>query len=422
MKVLFLVYSPQNSFEKFAEKQQTNFPWVDAMIKELSHNNEITIGVVVPIRDAKFLKKANVKFSIYGVPDLAVPRSLVSRLPKKVQLSQQPATFSHLLEAIGDFNPDIIQVFGTENIFGMVQLYSKVPMVIHFQGSVLVVATKWFTGLTKWEQFRALSIRKIVYRYGNFLEYFTFKERGQREELIMKNCRYYIGRTSFDRKLARLFSPRASYYFCQEFIREDFFTHKWDAPLTDTITCFSILKGVTYKGIDLLIDAFAMVNRYTSIKIEFKICGVSEHEEVVTILKKRKYGTNCWSHFKFLGKLDTMSLITELTSSNFYIHPSYMENSSNSICEAMALGMPVIATNAGGTNSLITDDHDGILVQEGDPYSMAAAIFELYSNYQKAISIGNKARERAVQRHQPSKLGEEMVSIYKSIISEREMS
>ena len=99
-----------------------------------------------------------------------------------------------------------------------------------------------------------------------------------------------------------------------------------------------------------------------------------------------------------------------------------MENSSNSICEAMALGMPVIATNAGGTKTLISDDHDGIIVQEGDPYSMASAIIELITNYEKATSMGKNARERAFQRHQPSKLKEEMICIYQRIISEYKMS
>ena len=423
MKVLFLVYSPQNSLEYFAERRQTNFPWVDAMILELSKsNNELAIGLVVPIRSANFQKWIHEEISIYGVPDLKVPQSPVSRLTNRARLSQGSEIISHTLEAITDFNPDIIQVFGTENIFGIIQLYTKVPVVIHFQGSVLVVATKWFVGLTKWEQFRALSFRKMLTRSGSFFEYFTFRERGQREEVIMKQCRYFIGRTSFDRKLTGFFSPEASYYLCQEFIREDFFKHKWEVPRTNNITCISILKGVTYKGLDLLLDASAILNRYAAIKIEFKICGVSENEEVVTILKRRNYGGDIWSQFIFLGKLDSKSLIDELVSSNFYIHPSYMENSSNSICEAMALGMPVVATNAGGTNSLINDDLDGILVQEGDPYSIAAAIIELSTNYHKAISIGNRARERAVQRHHPSKLKEEMISIFRSIISERELS
>lgn len=423
MRVLFLIYSPQQSLERFAESRRTNFPWVDAMLDEfLKFNNELAIGLVVPVKNSDSGKKISDKVSLYAVTELGIKRKLPYNLRKKVFAGQYSEIIAQTLAAVDDFNPDIIQVFGTENIFGMIQPYTKVPVIIHFQGSVQVVASKWFTGLTKWEQFRALSFRKILYRYGTFFEYFTFRERGQREEVIMKNCRYYIGRTSFDRKLTRFFSPESAYYFCPEFIREEFFRHNWEVPLSDSITCISILKGVTYKGLDLLLDASALLNHYTSVNVEFKICGVSEHEEVVSILKRRNYGIDCWSRFKFLGKLDSASLINELKSSNFYIHPSYMENSSNSICEAMALGMPIVATNVGGTNSLITDDQDGILIQEGDPYSLAAAIIELCSNYNKAVIMGDRAREKAVHRHQPSILREEMVSIFKKVISERKMS
>ncbi len=423
MRVLFLIYSPQHSLERFVERRQTNFPWVDAMLDELSkYNNELTIGLVVPVQNSNSGKRVSDMISIYAVTEIKVKKKPFSSSRKKVTSGQYSEVIAQTLAAVEDFNPDIIQIFGTENIFGMIQPYTNVPVIIHFQGSVQVVASKWFTGLTKWEQFRMLSFRKLLYRYGNFFEYFTFRERGQREEIIMKNCRYYIGRTSFDRKLTGLFSPESTYYFCPEFIRQEFFMHKWEVPLTNSITCISILKGVTYKGLDLLLDASTLLNHYTSVKVEFKICGVSEYEEVVSILKKRNYGSDCWSHFKFLGKLDSTRLINELESSNFYIHPSYMENSSNSICEAMALGMPIVATNVGGTNSLITDDQDGILVQEGDPYSLAAAIIELYSNYNKAVSMGERAREKAIQRHQPSILKEEMISIFKKVISERKMS
>ena len=93
-----------------------------------------------------------------------------------------------------------------------------------------------------------------IYRYGSFFEYFTFMERGYREEIIMKSCKYFIGRTSFDRRLIKLLSPGATYFLCEEFIRNEFFMNKWEFPLTKNITCISILKGVTYKGIDLLID------------------------------------------------------------------------------------------------------------------------------------------------------------------------
>jgi len=416
MKVLFLVYSPQESLEKFSELTKTNFPWVDVMVKELSGSEEISIGLVVPLKQVNFQKTQKGNIVIYGVPDLVVSQRTVDFILKRRTSLQNPEILSYTIKAINDFNPDIIQIFGTENIFGLIQGKTKQPVVIHFQGSVMVVATKWFSGISKWEQIRALSIRKLFYRSGCFFEYFTFKDRGLREEIIMQSCKYFVGRTDFDRRLIKLLSPEANYFFCEEFIRNEFFSAKWEVPLTNTISCISTLKGVTYKGLDLILDTLDLLHRYTSLKVDFRICGVSENEEVVKILRRRDRKGKLMSHIQFLGKLDTSSLISELKSSNFFIHPSYIENSSNSICEAMALGMPVIATRVGGTDSLINDGINGILVQEGDPFSMAAAIQELANNYEKAVSIGHNARDKAIQRHQTQRLREEMISIYQRII------
>ena len=78
MKVLFLVYSPQKSFDAFSERYQTNFPWVDALIKELSGSEKINIGLVVPIKEPKFQITTKEKILIYGVPDLTVGRPPVN--------------------------------------------------------------------------------------------------------------------------------------------------------------------------------------------------------------------------------------------------------------------------------------------------------------------------------------------------------
>lgn len=417
MRVLFLVYSPQKSFEEFSKQHQTNFPWVDALIKELYGSEEITIGLVVPVKDDNFRLKTTEKISIYGVPEIFPSKSSFGFFHKWKDLLPETEILSNALKAIDDFAPDIIHVFGTENIFGLIQQSIQQPVVIHFQGSVLVVASKWFAGITRWEQIRALTLRKLIYRYGNFFEYFTFRARGLREENIMRNSSYFLGRTSFDQRLIKLLSPGSTYFFCNEFLRKEFFETKWSLPLTNQVSCISILKGVTYKGLDLLFDTLFVLNRYSSLRVEFKICGVSENEEVVSIVRKRHGHKKILQQIRFLGKLNTTDLIDEMKSANLFIHPSYIENSPNSVCEAMALGMPVIATNAGGTNSLINDGHDGILVQEGEPYSMAAAIIEMSANHEAALLIGKNARERAMRRHQPEILREELVGIYKNIIS-----
>jgi glycosyltransferase involved in cell wall biosynthesis len=83
----------------------------------------------------------------------------------------------------------------------------------------------------------------------------------------------------------------------------------------------------------------------------------------------------------------------------------------------MLLGMPAVATYAGGVSSLLTDKKEGILVQDGDPYAMAGAIAELIRQRNYANSLGVNARDRAIARHDPGKIVNDVINIYSSVIS-----
>jgi len=418
MRILFLVYAPNKSLTSFLEKKSTISPWVDSMLEEIVKCEQIIAGLAIPIFDNASQKMQRDGIALYGLPDRNLVQISKQLWPRTSISNENDELLNFTEKAIDDFKPDIIQIFGTENKFGMIQSKISIPILIHFQGSVQVVSVKWFTGITRFEQFRSSSMRNIIYRKGIYHEYFRFKEKGTREELIIKKCKYFVGRTNFDRRLISLLSPKAKYFHCDEFIRRGFYESQWNLPLSDNISCISILKGVTYKGIDLLLETVALLTRYSAINITLKICGVREAEEVVTILKRKHHRDTSMSRIRFLGNLGTDALISELYDSNFYVHPSYMENSSNSICEAMALGMPVIATNVGGTSSLIQDGVDGLLVQEGEPYSLAAAIVELINNYDYARFLGQNAREKSKHRHNPDVLREKMINIYQTILSE----
>jgi len=65
---------------------------------------------------------------------------------------------------------------------------------------------------------------------------------------------------------------------------------------------------------------------------------------------------------------------------------------------------------------LIKDGEDGILIQEGEPYSLAAAINELINNYDYAKLLGKHARERSQTRHNPDTIKARMMNIYNTII------
>ena len=105
-----------------------------------------------------------------------------------------------------------------------------------------------------------------------------------------------------------------------------------------------------------------------------------------------------------------------LVDSDIYCHVSHIENSPNSVCEAMLIGMPIVATFAGGTNSILKDGEEGYLVQDGDPYSTAGIIQKMANSFEVCRSLGIKAREKASKRHNPENVAKELLESYHKIM------
>jgi len=418
MRILFLVYAQQKSFGEFCSQPKTRFSWVDALIDRLTKVVDTSIGVAVPTHDKTFQKANKDEIALYGLPNPPEKR-FFKKIYNSLTYREENLNINNFtFQAVSDFKPDIIQIFGSENPFGLIIKNLNIPVIIHIQGYLLVWKVKWFTAISRWEQFRYESLKNLLIMQGSYHEYNIFMKRAEREAIILKNCRYFMGRTDFDKKIISLLSPDSKYFHCEEFIRKDFFERSWNFPLGGLVKCVSILKATSYKGIELLVETSLILKQYSAFPVEFSICGVSEEEEIIAIIKKKYRKETDFSNVRFLGRLSSLELVDQLCSSNFYVHPSYIENSPNSVCEAMALGMPVISTNVGGINSMITDKKEGLLVQEGEPYSLAAAIVELINNYEAANLLGIKARERSLKRNDSEKIMAQLLNIYNTILSE----
>lgn len=416
MKILYVAYSQQNSSISSANSTITQFPWVNTLLNEMAKYGNFTIALAVPVDGDELQKNQKDGITLYGLPnpqERNIFKQFFDRLTGVIEKSE---INSYLNKIICDFEPDIIEIFGSENPFGMIAKEQSKPVIIHIQGYLLVCLGKWFAGMSKCQQFRYSSFKNILLYRGIYHGYYIFKKRAEREAIILKNCKYFLGRTSFDKRIVKFFSPDSTYFHCEEFIRKEFFEKQWNLPLQNEITCVSVLKGTSYKGIDLLVEALLILRKQSTLTFKFKICGVSDDEEIVKFIKKKFKKEINSINIKFLGRLSTGDLIMELCSSNFYLHPSYIENSPNSVCEAMVLGMPIISTNVGGVSSLIHDRIEGILVQEGEPYSLVAAINELINNYEYANLIGINARRRAIQRHDPNEIVKRLNEIYDTIL------
>jgi glycosyltransferase involved in cell wall biosynthesis len=418
MKILYLLFNQQDSLMGSNKSPRISLSWVDALIDELVKCDSVEIALAVPLNDNTFQKGEKNGITLFGLPN-PEEKNFIKKAYNRITNAYENANVnSYISQAIDEFKPDIIQIFGSENIFGLIAKEQSIPVIIHIQGYLLVWQGKWFTGISKWDQFRYAGIKDLLLMRGTYNSFFAFTKRAETEAIILENCKYFMGRTNFDKRIASLISPNSTYFHCEEFIRKMFFEKQWDFPLQDEIKCISIIRATSYKGVDLLYKVFLILEKYSGLSFKFRICGTSENDDIIKIIKKKYRKEIDHINIEYLGKLTPEVLVDELCNSNIYVHPSYIENSPNSVCEAMALGMPIIATNVGGVSDLIEDEVEGILVQEGEPYSFAGALVELTNNYEKAKQFGRNARTKAFKRHNPDDILKDILKIYKTIIYE----
>lgn len=98
---------------------------------------------------------------------------------------------------------------------------------------------------------------------------------------------------------------------------------------------------------------------------------------------------------EFTGKLSKKEWIIKAEEYNVFINTTNIDNTPVSVIEAMALGLPIISTNAGGIPHLIEHKHTGMLVEKGDFKQMSEAIKELVSKDNLVINLSENARRYA---------------------------
>jgi glycosyltransferase involved in cell wall biosynthesis len=95
--------------------------------------------------------------------------------------------------------------------------------------------------------------------------------------------------------------------------------------------------------------------------------------------------------------------------------PSYSEGSPNVLLEAMAAGLPIVATNAGGIVEIAVDGATALIVPAGDAQAFSRAVLRLRSDPTLACRLGAQAKSEAA-RYSPDAYVEAMLEIYRSVL------
>lgn len=106
-----------------------------------------------------------------------------------------------------------------------------------------------------------------------------------------------------------------------------------------------------------------------------------------------------------------------LADADVFVLPSRSEGMSNALLEAMASGLPAVATDVGGNRECLADGECGILVPPEDPGALAAALESLTANPQDRRQLGERARARVDQRYDLERILERTEILYRELLA-----
>lgn len=325
---------------------------------------------------------------------------------------------NRLLEVIEDFKPDVIHVFGTETFFATIQDFTTIPVVIHLQGLINPILNAYYpVNLSKWDFI-------LSYKYfftnskfnGPISSFNSLKKQAVKEAKIIKNAKYLMGRTDWDHSLVQFYNTNVNYFHINEVMRPGFYEDLTkNKNLNKHITIVSTISPAVYKGLDLILKTAQLLNNETNVEFVWKLVGINQSDKLLKHFEKALHVSHEKLNIKCLGIKTPEELIKLLNDSDLFIHPSYIDNSPNSVCEAQMIGLPVFACNVGGVSSLIKNNETGILVPSNGMFELACQIKTFYNDRKSFLKIGEQARSASIFRHNKKLIKQDIFSAYLSM-------
>lgn len=178
----------------------------------------------------------------------------------------------------------------------------------------------------------------------------------------------------------------------------------------DNVIILNVGRLHPQKGQACLIEAFNLVYKNNN-RLRLIIVGKGCLEDE---LKDKVRKLNLEKEIAFLRDRKDISEI--LLFSDIFVFPSFYEGFGIALIEAMASGLPVIASNIDVLKELIDNNINGILIEKGDHRKLAETISGLIDNIELRHYLGRNAREKAIKLSDPIRYTKKLEDIYKALV------
>ena len=170
------------------------------------------------------------------------------------------------------------------------------------------------------------------------------------------------------------------------------------------------------KGQEEFVRAAALIRSDFGGRVEFLIAGEdnSRGGEYRARIERLVHELNLADDVRLLGRVeDAPSLFVKL---DVLVSASYSEAFGLAMAEALVCGVPVVATETSGSQSIIEDGVNGLLVPRGDVRALAAAVASLLSDEERRLALGASARHSARERFSLKRMVEATERVYEEAL------
>lgn len=387
-------------------------------------NSMIELGICFPVEDVSGINcEEKGRLRLKGTNTLCYPFAENLATPEIYDASIE-IRFKEILD---DFRPDMMHIFGTEfpHTLAMTRAFDRPERIlVGIQGLCFACADAYMADLPE-RVINRRTFRDRIRKDSIRQQQEKFRIRGEREKEALGNILHITGRTDFDRRETEKVNEKAEYHFMNETMRSPFYDGRWEARKSVPYSIFLSQGDYPLKGFHYVLQAMPRIlEDYPEAVVYVAGNSVIDHKTLKDKIKLSSYGKylleliktkHLEDHVKVLGRLSAEEMKEQFLKSSLFLCPSSLENSPNSMGEAMLLGVPVVAADTGGIPSMIAEE-EGLLYEAGNVDRLAEAVMRVWKEPEETVRRAERARVRAFRAHDGDRNYKRLLEIYKEIL------
>ena len=329
-----------------------------------------------------------------------------------------------LSELFEEVKPDLIHVFGTEywhSTAAALAAEEKYPVLVSMQG-VVDACTKHYMCYLKESDVHRRTFRDWLKHDSLEQQQAKFRVRAGFERETLERVRHVAGRTSFDHDEVLKINQNLTYHHLGEVLRKPFYETGERKPVPHSI--FISQGNYPLKGAHLVLEALPIIirkypdatltiagddlTRNRTWKEKVKISGYGK------LLRRLIRENDLAGHVHFTGSVDAEEMKQLYLGAEVFVCPSSVENSPNSVGEAMLQKTPVVASETGGIVDVIEPDTEACFFTPGNIEELAERVLYVMDNPGEASMRAERAFSHACREYDPKRIVDELLNVYTS--------